>query len=59
MDNTKKGFDLILSKFFGSYLFLRTNEEITKHKEFPAIQKPYITNLKKYYVMMEHDYEHG
>jgi len=59
MDNVKKAFDYILTKFFGSYLFLRNNDELKKHKEFPNIQKPFLNHLKRYYVMVDHDYDNG
>ena len=49
MDNAKKGYDLILRKFFGSFLYLRTNEEIEEKKDFPNINKVYLNSLKKYY----------
>lgn len=49
MDNAKKGYDLILKKFFGSFLYLRTNDEVEEKKEFPNINKVYLNNLKKYY----------
>lgn len=56
MDNAKKVYDYVLTKFFGSYLFLRNNDELKKKKEFPNINKPFLNNLKRYYVMIENDY---
>ena len=49
MDNTKKVFDYILNKFFSSYLFIRSNEDLIRKKEFPNINKPFLNNLKKFY----------
>lgn len=55
MDNAKKVFDYVLTKFFTSYLFIRSNEDLVKKKEFPNINKPFLNNLKKYYNIVEHD----
>jgi hypothetical protein len=52
MDNAKKSFDYVLTKFFSSYLFLRNNDELKDHKDFPNIQKPFLNHLKRYYVML-------
>jgi hypothetical protein len=57
MDNAKKVYDYVLNKFLGSYLFLKTNEEMKKNKEFPNIQRPFINNLKRFYIITQHDYE--
>lgn len=56
MDNAKKVFDYVLNKFFSSYLFLKTNEESKKSKDFPNIQRPFISNLKRFYIITEKDY---
>ncbi len=53
MDNAKKAFDVVLDKFFSSYLFLRNNEETQKRKEFPNINKVFLVNLKKYYQLVD------
>jgi hypothetical protein len=57
MDNAKKVFDYVLNKFFGSYLFIKTNEEVKNKKELPNIQRPFINNLKRFYIITEHDYD--
>lgn len=59
MDNSKKAFDVVLTKFFSSYLFLRSNEEISKKKEFPNINKIFLLNLKKYYNLIDRDSADG
>lgn len=53
MDNAKKAYDVVLTKFFSTYLFLRNNEEIQKRKEFPNINKVFLLNLKKYYAIVD------
>ena len=55
MDNAKKVFDYVLTKFFTSYLFIRNNEDLSKKKEFPNINKPFLNNLKMFYKIVEHD----
>lgn len=58
---TKKGFDLILTKFLSNYLFLRTNDEVQHRKPFPNINRVYLNNLKQYYDIRnkEEDEEEG
>jgi len=51
MDNTKKVFDYILTKFFGSYLYLRNNDEVKSNK-LANINKAYMLGLKKYYTIL-------
>ncbi len=56
MDNTKKVFDYILTKFFGGYMSLRTNNQVKdKSVKFPDFNKTYLYNLKKYYQMVNDD----
>jgi len=55
IDNAKKVFDYVLTKFFTSYLFIRNNEDLIKKKEFPNINKPFLNHLKVYYNIVEHD----
>ena len=57
MDNAKKVYDYVLNKFLGSYLYLKTNEEVKKNKELPNIQRPFINNLRRFYIITQHDYE--
>jgi hypothetical protein len=57
MDNAKKAYDVVLNKFFSSYLFLRSNDEIQRRKEFPNINKVFLLNLKKYYSLVQKDDE--
>lgn len=57
MDNAKKVYDYVLNKFFGSYLFLKTNEEVKQSKELPNIQRAFINNLKKFYIITQNDYD--
>lgn len=57
MDNAKKVYDYMLNKFLGSYLFLKTNDEVRKSKELPNIQRPFISNLRRFYIITQHDYE--
>jgi hypothetical protein len=59
MDNAKKAFDVVLDKFFSSYLFLRNNEELQKKKEFPNINKVFLVNLKKYYQLVDKETGEG
>ena len=63
MDNAKKGYDQVLAKFFGSYLFLRNNEEVEAKVAFPQINKVYLNNLRRYYELKEREedseYESG
>lgn len=55
MDNAKKAYDVVLNKFFSSYLFLRSNEDIQQRKPFPNINKVFLLNLKKYYSIVDKD----
>lgn len=57
MDNAKKAYDVVLNKFFSSYLFLRSNDEIQRRKDFPNINKVFLLNLKKYYSLVQKDDE--
>jgi len=52
MDNAKKVYDYVFSKFFGSYLNLRKNDQL-KSTKLPELNKSYIHNLKKYYELVE------
>lgn len=59
MDNAKKSYDVVMSKFFNNYLFLRTNDELHQKKEFPNINKLFLISLRKYYSMLEKEQEQG
>lgn len=48
MDNTKKLYDYIFNKFFGSYLYIRKNDQL-KTTKLPDLNKTFFHSLKKYY----------
>ena len=58
MDNAKKVYDYVITKFLSSYMYLRSNEGIKSNKP-PNIQKSYWNNLKKYYLIIENELENG
>ena len=52
VENSKKVYDYIITKFLTSNLSIRTNEDIQNGKDLPNLNKIHLLNLKKYYAMV-------
>ena len=60
VDNAKKVYDYILTKFFSSQLYLRNNEQVKAKSKLPNANKSHLEKLRRYYaITQEEDDENG